>query len=144
MANLIKINDEYKTWLADLKKRIRSSQIKAALRTNDAMIELYWSIGADIVERQAEAKWGSGVIPQLSKDLRSAFPESEGFSERNLKYMRQFYNFYSGASIGQQVVAQLPEGNADVFGQQLVAQIVSKENGRKDVVIENTPPIVTG
>jgi len=125
MANLIKINDEYKTWLADLKKRIRSSQIKAALRTNDAMIELYWSIGADIVERQAEAKWGSGVIPRLSEDLKKEFPNVSGFSVTNLKYMKQFYLFYvNTVPISQQVVDQLENVATSVISQQVVGQLV--------------------
>jgi hypothetical protein len=71
------------------------------------MLDLYWSIGADIVERQAESKWGSGVISQLCKDLKSAFPNAQGFSPRNLKYMRSFYLYFSDIPIGQQAVAQL-------------------------------------
>jgi hypothetical protein len=63
------------------------------------MLELYWSIGADIVEQQAEKKWGSGVISQLSNDLKTAFPDAEGFSPTNLKYMKMFFTFYSQRSI---------------------------------------------
>ena len=88
-------NDEYQQWLIDLKQRIGSSQIKASIRVNATMIELYWSIGADIVEKQAEKKWGSGVIKQLSKDLRTELPDIEGFSETNLRYMKRFYMFYN-------------------------------------------------
>jgi predicted nuclease of restriction endonuclease-like (RecB) superfamily len=113
--NLIKDND-YKSWLSDLKLRIRQSQIKAAVRVNTEMIELYWSIGADIVAKQAESVWGSGVIPQLSADLRAEFPDMQGFSDRSLRSMKQFYLFYSqddkilhqnGAVIPQQVVKEL-------------------------------------
>lgn len=88
-------NNEYKQWLNDLKQRIRNSQIKASIRVNTAMIELYWSIGADIVEKQAEKKWGSGVIKQLSKDLKKELPNMDGFSETNLRYMKRFYIFYN-------------------------------------------------
>jgi hypothetical protein len=59
------------------------------------MLELYWSIGADIVSKQAENKWGSKVIERLSRDLRAEFPEAQGFSERNLLYMKRFFMFYS-------------------------------------------------
>ena len=55
------IASDYKHWLQELKQRIRQSQIKAAVRVNTALLELYWSIGADIVDRQVEEKWGSGV-----------------------------------------------------------------------------------
>ena len=91
----IQNNDEYQQWLIALKQRIGCSQIKALIRVNTTMIELYWSIGADIVEKQAEEKWGSGVIKQLSKDLRTELPDIEGFSETNLRYMKRFYMFYS-------------------------------------------------
>ena len=78
--------NEYKQWLNDLKLRICNSQIKASVHVNTAMIELYWSIGADIVEKQAEAMWGSSIIRKLSMDLRSEFPHLKGFSETNLRY----------------------------------------------------------
>lgn len=103
----------YALWLADVKSRIRQSQLKASLRLNSALLELYWNIGADIVARQAEAVWGSGVLRKLSADLRAEFPDMLGFSERNLKYMRMFYRFYSAnPPIGQQPVAQLTKPSA--------------------------------
>lgn len=93
------ITSDYKHWLQELKQRIRQSQIKAAVRVNTALLELYWSIGADIVDRQVEEKWGSGVIPQLSADLRAEFPEMQGFSTTNLWYIKKWYLFYSQEDI---------------------------------------------
>jgi predicted nuclease of restriction endonuclease-like (RecB) superfamily len=107
MGKLIAIDSEYKEWLSDLKYRIHSCQIKAAVRINGTMLELYWSIGSDIVEKQAENKWGAGVIKHLSNDLRSEFPAVQGFSESNLKYMRQFYRFYSNAAIRHQLGGEI-------------------------------------
>lgn len=116
---------EYKAWVKELKGRIRQSQIKASVRINSSMLELYWSIGADIVVKQAESKWGSGVIRFLSQELRDEFPSSQGFSETNLKYMKRFYLTYNNPAalppakspvglIGQQAVDQL--GSADTVG----------------------------
>jgi hypothetical protein len=82
-------------WIASLKSRIRQSQTRAAVHINSALIELYWSIGADIVNRQAEAVWGSGIFNQISRDIRTEFPDIKGFSKSNLYYMKQFYLFYS-------------------------------------------------
>jgi predicted nuclease of restriction endonuclease-like (RecB) superfamily len=132
-ADLIK-DSEYKAWLKDLKLRIRQSQIKAAVRVNSEMIELYWSIGADIVAKQAESVWGSGVIKQLSADLRSEFPDMQGLSLSNLKYMKQFYVFYNkeniiqhqvGAELSQQLVdqLQLSDNKQNIISQQLVDQL---------------------
>jgi predicted nuclease of restriction endonuclease-like (RecB) superfamily len=88
-------NNEYREWLRNLKVRIRQTQIKAAVQLNTAMLELYWSIGEDIVSRQAESVWGSGIIKQLSNDLRAEFPKMQGFSTTNIYYIKQFYLFYS-------------------------------------------------
>ena len=101
---------EYKALFADIKARIRSTQTKAALSVNSELLKLYWSIGADIVFRQKSAKWGDSFLLRLSKDLMAEFPDMKGFSERNLKYIRQWYLFYSeGKTIGQQVVAQITQ-----------------------------------
>jgi len=93
-TNLIK-DTEFKQWLINLKVRIRQSQLKAAIKVNDEMLRLYWELGRDIAVRQMDAKWGSGFYLQLSKELKSEFPEMKGFSTTNLKYCKYFYQFYS-------------------------------------------------
>ncbi len=85
--------DEYRDWLKDLKLRVRQAQLKAAVQVNSALLGFYWELGADIVERQKTAKWGSGFLKQLSADLMAEFPEVRGFSKRNLECVRQWYLF---------------------------------------------------
>ena len=103
-------NNDYKEWLNELKKRIYSSQIKAAIKVNTELLRLYWDLGQDIVVRQMEASWGSGFFEELSKDLRSEFPGMQGFSVTNLKYCKRFYLFYSqGLQIRQQLVDEFEE-----------------------------------
>lgn len=68
------ITAEYKQWFADIKSRLRNSQIKAAIKVNSTLLEFYWSLGRDIVKMKAEQAWGSGVLQQLSFDLRDEFP----------------------------------------------------------------------
>lgn len=105
------INQEYNKLLRDLKERVASSRYKAALSVNKELIMLYHHIGVQILESQAKQGWGAKVIDQLSKDLRSEFPEMKGFSVRNLKYMRKFAEEYPDSQFVQQVVAQLPWGH---------------------------------
>lgn len=108
MSKLIKTDNEYKSWIGDLKLRIRQSQIKAAVKVNIEMLQLYWSIGKDIVAKGAESRWGDGVLKQLSLDLSDAFPDIQGFSKRHLELMRQWYLFYNqDNTIAKQVVSQL-------------------------------------
>ncbi len=99
---------EYKEWLKDLKRKVRQAQIKAAVKVNTALLEFYWELGADIVEKQKHASWGSGFLKQLSKDLMTEFPDMKGFSLSNIKYIRQWYLFYSKKLvISQQAAGQL-------------------------------------
>src|SRR5437867_1778552 len=80
----------YEEFLSDLKQRIRSAQIKAALSVNRELILLYWQLGRAILQRQQQQGWGAKVIDRLARDLLREFPEMRGFSSRNLKYMRAF------------------------------------------------------
>ena len=80
-------------------------------------------MGAEICEKQKTASWGDGWLKELSRELMSEFPDMKGFSYRNLKYIRQWYQFYNKqVTIGQQLVAQL----GDVNVQQLVAKLCNK------------------
>lgn len=111
---------EYVEWLRDVKQRFRQSQARAAVKVNTAMLEFYWSIGRDIIQRKAESKWGSGFFNQLSLDLREMFPDATGFSVTNLKYMKRWYAFYyEGVAIRQQTVDEFGTENR----QQLVDEI---------------------
>ena len=97
---------DYKEFLEQVKTRVVTSRYKAALAVNSELILLYHFIGNEILKRQQIHGWGAKIIEQLSKDLRSEFPEIKGFSTRNLKYMRYFAAAYP--QIGQQPAAQLP------------------------------------
>ncbi len=127
-------NEDYRIWITELKQKVNSVQIKASIAVNSALIEFYFFLGKSISEK--ENVWGAKLIEQTSKDLKAEFPDMKGFSVRNLKYCRHFYQFYT-SSIGQQVVAQLQlkpyqadrtenrisQQAVDQFMQQLVAQI---------------------
>ena len=113
-------NSDFKSWVSQLKQDIRSAQIRAAIKVNTELLRLYWRMGADICEKQKSASWGDGWLKELSRELMDEFPDMKGFSYRNLKYIRQWYQFYNKLiAIGQQVVAQLESANV----QQPVAQI---------------------
>jgi len=101
-------HDVYKKWLTELKQKIRAVQVKAAIAVNCEMLQFYWELGADIVEKQTQAKWGDGFLATLSNDLIVEFPSVKGFSKRNLELIRQWYLFYSAENtIAKQVVSQL-------------------------------------
>ena len=83
---------EYKAFFKEIKERILTSQIKAALAVNHELINLYWEIGSKIHLKQKDEGWGAKTVENLAKDLKSTFPEMKGFSLTNIKYMVQFAN----------------------------------------------------
>ncbi len=111
---------EYKQWLAELKQRLLAVQVKAAVAVNEELLRFYWQLGADIVQKQADSRWGSGFLNRLSRDLMAEFPDMKGFSSSNLKYMRRWVLFYSKQpAIGQQAVDQLQDSAEEPVLQQL-------------------------
>src|SRR5207249_2214096 len=64
-----------------------------------------------ILQQQQERGWGGQVIDRLAADLRAAFPQMQGFSTRNLKYMRAFAEAWPERAFVQQAVAQIPWGH---------------------------------
>jgi len=100
---------EYREWIKNVKKRIKQSQIKASVKVNYELMDLYWDLGKDIVNKQENTKWGDGFLAAMSKDLKRAFPGMTGFSVQNLKGICYWYKFYSGFEIGLQSVSQLNE-----------------------------------
>lgn len=102
------IPGDYSAWLESVKSRIQSARSRAALAVNAELIQLYHSIGGDILERQTRHGWGSKVIARVAADLKAAFPDMKGFSTRNLHYMRLFAEQCSEIRFVQQPAAQLP------------------------------------
>lgn len=105
----IHIDADYADWIADIKSLYRSAQVKAAVKVNAEKLLFNWRLGRDLVQKKAEERWGTGVVEQISLDLRREFPDAEGFSVRNLWYMKQWYLFYTqeGGTILHQVGAEL-------------------------------------
>ncbi len=102
----------YAELLEALKARVRSTQVRAARAANTEVLRLYWSIGRDILDRQDQAGWGTGVVDQLATDLRLEFPDQRGRSRRNLLYMRAFAAAWPElGDVAPQPVAQLPWGH---------------------------------
>ncbi len=102
----------YPQFLTQLKTQIREARVRAALAVNAELVTLYWRIGHETLQRQSQAGWGAKIIDQLATDLRHEFPESTGYSVRNIKYMRTFADAWPDRQFVQQVVAQIPWGQA--------------------------------
>ena len=108
MKKSLQLPSGYQEFLQDLKGRIRAAQVQAAFAVNRELILLYWSIGRDLSQRFAAEEWGGKIIDRLAQDLQTEFPGVEGFSPRNLRYMRSLAEAWPEEEILQQLVAKLP------------------------------------
>ena len=129
MSKSINILDtDYIQWIKDLSSRYRRSQIKASVKVNQEMLQFYWELGKDIVEKKAESRWGSGFMKNLSRDLKEVNPDATCFSETNLLYMKNFYLLYQPyleitPQLGEQITQQVVEQKVNAITPQLVEQI---------------------
>ena len=82
--------ETYKGLLKEIKDKVRSSQLKAAVAVNQEMLKLYWDIGSRLFEKQKSEGWGAKTTEKLAKDLKSSFPDMKGFSKTNLKSLSFF------------------------------------------------------
>ena len=102
-------NNKYSKMLSYIVKEIKSTRVVIAQRINSTMMQMYWNIGKRLSEEQLEKGYGSGVVKRLSADLQQEFPDTTGFSPRNLWDMKRFYEFYEFADVKlRQLVAVLP------------------------------------
>ena len=80
----IHIDADYAVWIADIKSRYRSAQVKAAVKVNAEKLLFNWQLGRDLVQKKAEERWGAGVVEQVSLDLKREFPDAQRFSASDL------------------------------------------------------------
>lgn len=121
----IRIDGEYADWIAELKHRYRSAQVKASVRVNAEKLLFNWELGRDLVQKKAEERWGAGVVEQVSLDLQREFPNAEGFSALNLWYMKRWYLFYNQADtklyqVGKEILnTKLHQSGAEIGNSKL-------------------------
>lgn len=73
---------------------IDQTQVRVASSANADMLFHYWKVGHFILYLQKKEGWGSKVIDNLSKAIRSQYPDKKGYSRRNIFYMCQFASAY--------------------------------------------------
>ncbi len=96
----------YESFLGELKERIRTAQLRAAVAVNRELVLLYWQIGRDVLWRQKEHGGGprssTGSPPTSGGSSRIG-----GFSPRNLKYTQAFAKAWPDEAIVQETLAQI-------------------------------------
>lgn len=142
--NKIAVNQDYISWVGELSKRYRQSQVKAAIKVNEELILFYLSLGRDIVERNMENTYGSGFYASLSRDLQQQLPNATGLSINNLRYAKHCYVVYNKAItnlpqlVGDFSSEKSPQlvGNFNNVSAQLVADLCRVPWGHHRAIID--------
>ena len=101
-------NFDYEEMLLQAINHIRDGRNYLAKQISSTISSVYWNIGKLLFDRHLEEGYGSGVVKQLSVDLKREFPDM-GLSPRNLWYMKRFYErYYQADTKLQRSVAVLP------------------------------------
>ena len=100
-----KIVTDFKALYENIKNDIRNTQANIIKNANTELINLYFRLGKIIDDNW---KYGSSFVNELSIELKLEFPNMKGFSPRNLRRMRIFYNEYKDVENWPTPLANLP------------------------------------
>ena len=133
------------TFVKDIKSKILSSQYEALKSVNKELINLYWDIGKDIVIKQEAFGWGKSVVKNLSQELQKEFVGMKGFSVQNLWNMRQLYLEYKDNVKLQPLVGEISwtknviifQKCKDASQREFYIKMVIKFGWTKDLLINN-------
>lgn len=123
----IHIDGDYAEWIAEVKHRYRSAQVKAAVKVNAEKLLFNWQLGRDLVQKKAEERWGRGVVEQVSLDLRREFPNEKGFSAPNLWFMKKWYLYYTEKGDCKRI----QQFNEEIFSPKNQKDIILYQLGRE-------------
>ncbi|MBQ8265589.1 MAG: DUF1016 family protein [Bacteroides sp.] len=74
-----------------IKTAILQSQARAVKAVNQEQLALYYGIGRYVSANTRKKNWGKGAIEAISSQLSKELPGLRGFSARNIKNMRTFF-----------------------------------------------------
>ena len=86
-----KLTPQYNDAVKQIKTAILQSQAKALASVNQEQLALYYGIGRYISQNSRSGFWGKDAIETISRQLSTEMPGLRGFSPRNLRNMRMFY-----------------------------------------------------
>ena len=90
-----KLSTKYNDAVQQIKAAILKSQAKALAGVNQEQLALYYGIGRFISNNSRAGFWGKDAIETISRQLSAEMPGLRGFSPRNLRNMRTFYEQWS-------------------------------------------------
>lgn len=117
MENNSSLEIQYTTAVQTIKTAILQSQYQAVKLVNKEQLTLYYGIGRYISQNSRQGFWGTGAVAFISTRLQMELPGLRGFSERNLKNMRTFYEEWQMLDNNSAVItAELQSGKDNKKG----------------------------
>ncbi len=126
----------YAAWIADLKRRWRATQIKAAVAVNSELIRFNWDLGRDIAEKYPGETYGGKFFETLGADLQKAIPGANGFTKVNLIYCLNFYRLYAELPIVPRLVERFRGTKAKIVPQLVEQSGPESVRGRGQRVVD--------
>lgn len=80
------IEKDFKEIISYIKEDIKTTQVKTAMQINNNLIMLYFRLGKILYEN---FEYGNKFIDEVAHELKLSYPNSTGYSTRNLKYMKK-------------------------------------------------------
>ena len=99
------LDKSFKEICDGIKKDVKDTQLEIMVNANTNLVNLYYRIGKAL---EGNSKWGNKFIDNVAFELKNTLPTLKGFSVRNLKYMKAFYNEYKDDAEFVHLGAQLP------------------------------------
>ena len=87
-------SSDYKPFLEAILTKIQHTRYEMLMSVSKQTVLLYWDIGKAVSVKLRLTGWGNSVVEQLAKDLQTEIPGVRGFSARNIRNMKRFYEFY--------------------------------------------------
>ncbi len=112
-----KISAEVISAVKEIKSAIIRAQAHVSANANAEMLSLYFGIGRYVSYKTQTEKWGTGVIDTISAQLQKEMPGLRGFSSRNIRNMRKFYDSWGNGSIWQTPSAKLDDADGQLIWQ---------------------------
>lgn len=128
-GDIMMLERDFRDIISNIKDDIINTQIKTMQEVNSNLIMLYFRLGRIVSENK---QYGNNFTSQVSTELKLAFPNIKGFSERNIRSMRLFYEEYANDEKWQQLVAKLP------WGHNLLLMEKIKDKDIRKIYAENT------
>ena len=109
-------SENLESQFTEVLQQIQRAKQKTVQQVNRALVELYWNVGGYISGQVDKAGWGKSTVEVLAAYIQREEPSIKGFSARNIRTMRQFYETYQASEKLPSLVAELSWTSNSRFG----------------------------